>query len=57
MSQDPEDTKPKLNLNIIYEGTREHASNGQVHDVVLILVRNVGNVRYHGESQSKHEVR
>jgi hypothetical protein len=29
MSQEEEDTKPKLNLNIIYEGAREHASIGR----------------------------
>jgi hypothetical protein len=50
MSEEAEDIKPKLNLNISYEGTRSFIPRLIVHDHVLILRR------YNCESESKYEI-
>lgn len=58
MSQEPEDVKPKLNLNIQYDGTRARHTRSFAQRAELtagptffILIRD------NGESEDEHEVR
>jgi hypothetical protein len=50
MSQEPEDSKPKLNLNISYDGTSSCFRWSKVYDENADATLNVGNDRYHCES-------